>query len=56
VHGGYAFRWCEDVVQVGDYAGIAAAGPTLAAAFVLPESDDPRSTATIYVAIRTHPT
>jgi hypothetical protein len=50
LHGGYAFRWCEDVVQVGDYAGIAAAGATLAATFVLPESDDPRSTATAYVA------
>jgi hypothetical protein len=51
LHGGYSLRFCDDVVQVGDYSAIAAAGPTLAATFVLPESDDPRSTTTAYVAL-----
>jgi hypothetical protein len=51
LHGSYTLRWCEDVVQVGDYAGIATAGPNLAVAFVLPASDDPQSQATVYAAL-----
>jgi hypothetical protein len=51
LNGNYLLRHCTDVVQVGDYAGIAAAGGHVAAAFVLPENDDPTSTPTAYVAL-----
>ncbi len=49
--GSYLLRSCSDAAQVGDYVGIAAAGSRVVAAFILPETDDPTSTARAYVAV-----
>jgi hypothetical protein len=52
LNGNYALRRCDDIAQVGDYVGLAAHETRVAAAFVLPESDDWASTTTAYAAVR----
>jgi hypothetical protein len=49
--GAYLLRFCDDTPQIGDYVGLAAAGNRLAAAFIFPETDDPSSPETAYVAL-----
>jgi hypothetical protein len=50
--GSFLLRFCDqDMAQVGEYVGIVAAGTRVAAAFVLPETDDPTSAATVSVAV-----
>ena len=41
----------DPLAQPGDYVGLAAAGARLAAAYVLPEGDDPAGRATVYVSV-----
>jgi hypothetical protein len=50
-HAGYLAAHCSDVANLGDYMGLAAEGSRVAAAFVLPETDDPLSTPTLYVNV-----
>jgi hypothetical protein len=49
--GSYLARFCDEIPQVGDYVGIAATESRVATAFVLPESAEPTSRATVYVAL-----
>jgi hypothetical protein len=49
--GSYLLRFADDIPQIGDYVGIAASPSRVAAAFVLPETNNPTSRATVYVAI-----
>jgi hypothetical protein len=51
LHGNYLLAHCRDVVNVGDYVGLAASARQVAAAFVLPATDEPLSTPTPYVAV-----
>jgi hypothetical protein len=51
LHGNYLLTHCTDVVNVGDYMGLAGNGSELAAIFILPESDEPLSTPTPYVTV-----
>jgi len=39
LHGSYQVRFARDIVNVGDYVGLAGAGSALAAAIVLPRDD-----------------
>jgi hypothetical protein len=48
--GTHAMVYCDDIGQIGDYIGIAATPSRVAAVFILPETDEPTSTATAYVA------
>jgi hypothetical protein len=48
--GAHELVYCDDVAQTGDYIGIAATSSRVAAVFILPETDEPTSTATAYVA------
>ena len=43
--------YCHDVAHVGDYIGISATPERIAGVFILPETDEPLSTATAYVAL-----
>jgi hypothetical protein len=51
LHGNYILMRCADVVRVGDYSSIAAAGGRLVAAYVLPSTDDPLSPPATYVDV-----
>jgi hypothetical protein len=52
LHGTYQLRLAvNDLAMPGDYVGLAAAGSTLAAAIVLPDTDDRRSRPTAYAAL-----
>jgi hypothetical protein len=51
LHGNYALYRCADVVRVGDYSSIAAAGGRVLAAYVLPSTDDPLSPPATYVDV-----
>jgi hypothetical protein len=51
LHGGYELRGAADIAMVGDYVGLAAVGSQVAAAIVLPETDDWRSELTAYAGI-----
>jgi hypothetical protein len=48
--GAHELVYCHDVAQTGDYIGIGATPERVAAVFILPETDEPTSTATAYVA------
>jgi hypothetical protein len=43
--------YCGDVAHIGDYIGCAGTPDRVAAVFILPETDEPLSTATAYVAL-----
>lgn len=49
--GSYLLRFCDEIPQIGDYVGIAATESRVAAAFVLPETAEPTSRATLYVSL-----
>ncbi len=49
--GSYLARFCDEIPQIGDYVGIAATGSRVASAFVLPETVEPTSRATVHVAL-----
>jgi hypothetical protein len=49
--GSYTLALCDDVAHAGHYVGLAAAQSRVVAAFVLPETDEPLSRATAYVAV-----
>jgi hypothetical protein len=50
LHGNYTLLRCADVARVGDYVSVVAHESGVVAAFVLPETDDPVSRTTAYVA------
>lgn len=49
--GSHLLAYCDDVAHPGDYIGIAATPSHVASAFILPETEDPISRATAYIAI-----
>jgi hypothetical protein len=49
--GSYLLRFCDEIPQIGDYVGLAATGSRVAAAFVLPQTAEPTSRATVYGAL-----
>ncbi|MEZ4584825.1 MAG: sialidase family protein [Gemmatimonadales bacterium] len=49
--GSYLLRFCDEIPQIGDYVGLAVAGSRVGAAFVLPESVEPTSRATVHVSL-----
>jgi hypothetical protein len=51
LHGAYQVRRANDLVQVGDYVGLAGAGSQLAAAIVLPEGDAWPSLSCVYAGV-----
>jgi hypothetical protein len=56
IGGDYQLRAATDIAIAGDYVGLAGAGSSLVAAFILPEDDDWRSTPTAYAAVLTERT
>lgn len=49
--GSYLARFCDEIPQIGDYVGLAATKARIASAFVLPETVEPTSRATVHVAL-----
>jgi hypothetical protein len=48
LHGSYQLRGAHDIVNVGDYVGLAGSRDRLAVAITLPETDDPQSEQVVY--------
>jgi hypothetical protein len=51
LHTNYQLRWAYDLLNVGDYVGLAGTDSRVAAAVVLPETDDRSSPKTAYATV-----